>query len=210
MVKLVFFDCDGVLAFGKPWPRLNRVVGIPEELTIKWWQDYYSGKLGYKEWVKRVEDIYLKRGLTRPVFEKTLKQCTINPEAYPLVRYLKTKKIKTAVISSGIDAYVRPVAEKLGLDFWRANYTFTFNKKGEFVRFNYRAPDEKAKVIEIKEICQKLKIKPTQTIFVGDSVNDLEAFKFTQHGVLYQTENDGYKKVAWKTINNLLEVKDLL
>jgi len=208
--KLVFFDCDGVLVFGKPWPRLHQVVGIPKKLEEKWFWGYYSGKLSFKQWVKNVEDVYIKKGLTRALFKKTLKQYTINPEAPPLIKYLKRKKIKTAVVSSGIDYYVKPVAEKLGLDFWRANYTFTFNKNEKFVRFNYLAPDEKAKVVQIKEICQKLKVRPTKTIFVGDSVNDLEAFKFTKHGVLYRTEVDGYKKAAWKTIKNLSEIKNLL
>jgi len=208
--KLIFFDCDGVLTFSKPWPRLHRVVGIPEKLEQKWFWDYFSGNLGFKQWIKNVEDFYIKKGLTRSLFEKTLKRYTINPEAPPLIKYLKGKKIKTAVVSSGIDYYVKPVAKKLGLDFWRTNYTLTFNKDEKFVGFNYLAPDEKAKVIQIEEICQKLKIKPTKTIFVGDSINDLEAFKFTRHGVLYRTEDDSYEKVAWKTIKNLSEIKGLL
>jgi len=209
--KLVFFDCDGVLLIGRvPWQRLHRAVGLPDGLDEKWFQEYYSGKINSRQWIKNIENFYLKKGLTRFVFEKTLSQLDINPEAYSLVDYLKKRKIKTAIISSGIDYYVKKVAKKLGIDLWRTNYTFSFKKDGKLKQINYLDCDEKTKVIQTKEICRKFKIKPTETLFVGDSINDLEAFKLTKHGVLYKTEDDSYKKFAWKTIKNLEEIKDFL
>lgn len=208
--KLVFFDCDGVLHPDITWTRLHRAVGLPEELRVQWFNEYYSGKISHTQWLTNIENYYLKRNLTRSFFEKTLTGFEINPEAFPLIDYLREKKIKTAVISGGIDYYVKPIARELGFDFWRANYTFSFDKKGKFKRIDYRGDEEKMKIAGIKEICQRLKIKPTQTIFVGDSINDREAFKLTKHGVLYKTEDDFLRKIAWKTIKNLSEIKDLL
>jgi phosphoserine phosphatase len=208
--KLVFFDCDGVLNRDESWIRLHRAVGIPEELDTRWFNEYFSGKISNVRWIMNIESYYLQRGLTRSLFEKTLSEFEIDLEAYSLIDYLKERKIKTAVISSGIDFYVKPIAQELGLNFWRANYTFDFDGEGKFKRIDYRGDEEKVKVADIREICQRLKIKPTQTIFVGNSFNDREAFKLTKHGVLYKTEDDDLRKIAWKTIKNLSEIKDLL
>jgi len=209
--KLVFFDCDGVILIGTiPWKRLHRAGGVSKDQDEKWFKEHYSGKLSYKQWVKIIEEIYIKNGMNRFLFKKALSHYEINPEIYPLLNYLKKRKIKTAIISSGIDEYVKPIARELGIDLWRTNYTFSFRKDGKLKKINYIDSDKKTKVIQIKEICQKFKIKPTETIFVGDSINDLEAFKLTKHGVLYRNDFDGYKKFAWKTIKNLGKIKELL
>lgn len=208
--KVVFFDCDGVLVISNPWIKLNFAVKIPEAIDRSWLKDYYSGKITFRQWIKRIEKAYLKRGLSFSLFKKLLSRPKINSEVFGILRYLKKKKIKTAVISSGIDYCVKTIAKKLDLDFWRANYNFIFGKDGKFRRIDYVDTEEKAKAIQIKEICRKLKIKPTQTIFVGDSFNDVDAFKLTKHGVMYQSKDKTLKKVAWKRIKNLSELKNLL
>ncbi len=210
--KIVFFDCDGVLLIGKiPWRRLHRIGGISSEQGRKWWNAHYSGKLKHQQWIKNIEEVYIKNGMNKTIFKETLNHHEINPEIYPLLDYLKKRKIKTAIISSGIDEYVKSVAQKLKFDFWRSNHSFSFNRKGELKKINYFGIDEKVKPYQIKEICQKLKIEPKETLFVGDSINDLEAFKLTGHGVLYKTkENDDYEKFAWKVIRDLREIKEIL
>lgn len=210
--KLVFFDCDGVILIGKfPWYHLHRAGGVSIEQAKEWWDAHYAGKLIHQKWIKNIEEIYIKNGVDYPLFKETLSHYEINPEIYPLIKYFKQRKIKTAMISSGIDEYVKPVAEKLGFDLWRVNYNFAFEKNGKLKKISYIGIDNKVKTYQIKEICQKLKIKPTETLFVGDSINDLEAFKLTKHGVLYKTKwNDCYEKYAWKVIKNLIEIKDIL
>jgi len=209
--KLVFFDCDGVLLIEAiPWKRLHRAAGLSEEQDEKWFNEYYSGKISYKQWVKNVEEIYIKNGMNRSLFKKTLSLHEINPEIYSLLDFLEKRKIKTAIISSGIDEYVKPVARELGIELCRTNYSFDFDKNGKLKKINYLNSDKKSKVIQIKEICRKFKIKPTETLFIGDSINDLEAFKLTKHGVLYKNDFEGYKKFAWKTIKNLGEIKKFL
>lgn len=123
--KFVFFDCDGVLLIEAiPWKRLHRAGGLSGEQDEKWFNDYYSGKISYKQWVKNVQQTYIKNGMNYSLFKKTLASHEINPEIYPLLDFLKKRKIEKAIISSGIDEYVKPVAKELGFDLWRTNYTF--------------------------------------------------------------------------------------
>lgn len=207
--KLVFFDCDGVLLIETiPWKRLHQAGGLSEEQDKKWLNEYYSGKISYEQWIKNIEETYIKNGMNRSLFKKIISLYKINPEIYSLLDFLKEKKIKIAIISGGIDEYIKPVARKLGIELCRTNYSFEFDKNDKLKKINYFYPDKKSKVIEIKEICRRFNIKPIETIFVGDSINDLGAFKLTKHGVLYENENnDCYKKFAWKTIKNLEEIK---
>jgi HAD superfamily phosphoserine phosphatase-like hydrolase len=160
--------------------------------------------------MENIQQTYIKNGMSYSLFKETLAYHEINPQIYPLLKYLKKNKIKTAIISSGIDEYVNPVAKELGIDLCQTNYTFSFDRKGKLQKINYLSSDQESKVIQIKEICRQFGIKPTETLFVGDSINDLKAFKLTKHGILYKRGyNDRrYKKYAWKTIKNLEEIKN--
>ncbi len=46
-VKIVFFDCDGILLFGNPWRKIANAVGLPTQLDKKWFRDYYDNKLSF-------------------------------------------------------------------------------------------------------------------------------------------------------------------
>ena len=209
-IPIVFFDCDGVLVTNFLWPNLHKAVGLSDELDKKWWDEYYSGIITNEQWVKNVADFYRKQKLNKILFEKTLSDIKFNEEAFEIFNYLKEQKILTAIISSGIDFYVKKVAKVLNPDYWRANATFHFDNNGLFTKWDYLTDDNQTKVIQINEICEELGIKPTDTIFVGDTDNDLEAFKLTRHGILYKGKNPDHIKLAWKSIGNLMQIKDII
>lgn len=208
----VFFDCDGVLMFGNPFERLNLAVGISAEQDQAWFAEYYEGKLTYQQWTENLEACYRKANLTRARFQEIMevKDYALNPEAVELLPYLHSENVETAIISSGIDYYVSRVAEILKIPQWRCNAVFYFDSRGNFERIENIAEDPQAKVIQVKELCQQMHLDPGQIIFVGDSANDLMAFELTHHGLLYRTENPEYESRAWKRINNLLEIKDII
>lgn len=207
---LVFFDCDGVLIFNLLWSDLNQAFGISAKQDRKWYEDYYQGRLSFKEWNERIEKYYRKNKLKKRQFERCLSNFSLNPEAKELVDFLHQKGVKMAIISSGIDFYIKKVAQKLEISLWRANYSFIFDKKGNFVKMKYLTDDPQAKVLHIKEICQELSIKPTETAYIGDSMNDCQAFKLTQHGVLYRGNDKRLTKLCWLKVDNLLELKRYL
>lgn len=207
--KIVFFDCDGVLIFDRLWDKLHRAIGLSEELDTRWFKDYYAGKLDFKDWIDRLENFYREKRLDRRLFERKLTDFTTNSEAMDLIEYLKQRKFKLAIISSGIDFYVEKVANKVGIFEWRTNYLFQFDQDGLFTKMVYQTNEEKAKVHQVQEICLELSVKPTDTIFIGDSINDVEAFKYTQHEILYKPEGKPYKDAAWRTVNDLREIKGL-
>ncbi|OGH11656.1 MAG: hypothetical protein A3B38_02985 [Candidatus Levybacteria bacterium RIFCSPLOWO2_01_FULL_36_13] len=218
--KIVFFDCDGVLISGNAWYRLHRTMGITDSLDKEWAAEYSSGKLTHAQWTQNVVNHYKNNKLTRKIFEDILdaKNFLFNKEAGKLIDSIKAQGIDVAIISSGIDYYVKEVAEHFGIEKWRCNAFFDFDEKGNFTNIRFITDDHLAKNIEIKDICKKLNINPEETFYIGDSANDIRAFEFTKHGILYLTDfEDPWRKVnsdliksAWKKVNNLEEVIDII
>ncbi len=211
-VKIVFFDCDGILLFGNPWAKLAKATGISEKLDLKWYLDYYSNKLPFDKWNKNIEDYYKKGGLNRKMYEEIvdLKNYTINKEGKKLLEYIKSRGIEIAIISSGTGEYVSKVARHFNIKYWRANITMVFDKNDNFVRFQCVDEDPKAKVVEIKSVCKLLNISPQDSLFIGDAYNDMDAFEYTKRGILYKTKDEKLERLAFKKIDNLLEIIDII
>lgn len=218
--QIVFFDCDGVLVFGNPWVKLHREMNISYELDREWFNEYYSGKISFKQWNEKIENQYRKEKLTKETFEEllNLKNFVLNDEAWNLVNTLKERKIPTAIISNGIDFYVEKVAQHFGIDYCVANASFVFDENGYFQNINVIGNDDYIKVRAIDRICKETKTDPKKSLYIGDSLNDIEAFRHTKRGILYESVNgenirDGWTvldraviKAAWKRVNNLNEV----
>lgn len=213
-IRLVFFDCDGVLT-DDGWRKLDRIA-IPDRVHTYWKARFDEGKMTLDEWIEETQKTYLNHGLTRSYVQRLYSHIKINPQAPAIFKYLNERDIRTAIISSGFEQYVKNIAVKLEADFYRANTTLIFNKRGEFKKFEYVNRNALlAKVNAVNEICKLLDIPVNQTIFVGDSYVDLDAFKLTKHGVLYQMAEfeahiEELEKYAWKKIKHLSEIKKLI
>lgn len=212
MVKIIFFDCDGVLTFGSIWERLNRFVGLDKSLSPSWAKEYYSGKITFREWERRIEEVYKKARLTKTQFQRLLEPINLNPDALSFLKYLNRNhpEVKKGIISSSLNSFVEKVAKKLKLDFWRANSSLVFDEKGFFKGIKSYAEDPIAKVLHVKEICKIYKVNVRDTIFIGDSYNDIEAFKYTGRGILYKTRDPKLEKFATKRIESFSELERFL
>ena len=181
-IDIIFFDCDGVLVFGNPWVKLHREMNISYELDRRWFDEYYSGKISFEEWNEKIETQYKREKLTRQLFEEILdlKNFTLNDEAWNLINFIKAKDIPTAIISNSIDYYVERVAKRFDFDYWNANAHLEFDQKDNFKKFIISDKDRDGKVNAINKIAELAKVDPHNSIYIGDSANDLMAFKYTK------------------------------
>lgn len=208
--KIVFFDCDGVLINSNTWENLVKLVKFPRRKNDLLWNQYYSGKLSFKKWVD-IQSVYFRRNLTRIKYQKEIvKKVEINQDAREIVTYLKKKNIPVVIISSGEIDYVKAVADQLKIKIFKVNTYFRFNQAGKFVRMDFHTEDPIAKIDQVNEICKMFNCLPEETFFVGDSNNDLMAFGLTKHGLLYKNKDKKCVKAAWKTIENLNEIKNII
>ena len=210
--KIVFFDCDGVLLFGNPLGQLGEASNLSQTIYRKWAQNYYDRKITFDEWVKNIESSYKKAKLNKKKYDAIIdfKHYEINKEAKDLIEYLREKRYEIAIISSGSKEYVSQVANYFGIKHYRINTIMDFDDSGLFVRLKTFGEDPDVKVMQINEICEMLNVDPTETIFIGDSDNDLKAFEYTKHGILYKTKDPRFEKIAWKRVDDLREVIKIL
>ncbi len=209
--KIVFFDCDGVLLFGHPLTRLEEKLNIRQFLN-KQWDEFYSGKIKFDDWIRNIEFYYKKAGLTKEKYEEIIdiKNYKINKEAEGLIKYLKEKNYQVVIISSGSEKYVSQVANYFEIKYYRINTIFVFDKYGKFVKLGTFGEDSDVKVLQIKEICDLLGADPSEALFIGDSDNDLKAFEYTKHGILYGPSDARLEKSAWKRVDDLREIINIL
>jgi len=210
-IKLICFDVDGTLVEGNSWLRLTEAMGY----STKEHSDIYlrckKGEVTFVEGLKILEEAYhssvnANKNFINDLFNKT----EIKGEVKDLISYLKGKGYLIYLISSSIDIYVGLVSERIGADGFYANSSLEFDKEGNLKKIIYRENEGELKVEHLQNLIKKLGITMDQVVFIGDSDNDIEAFEATKQGIAVNSSSDKLKKVSWKIVDSLGEIKNIL
>jgi len=185
-VKLVIFDMEGVLLkyhydgdkiLKSVWSKLANYLGEDswktyQESHKKWKSGKYKG---YLHWVNDYLKLYHDYGLTKPVFLKFLTK-----EYYTGVRevlkVLRKRKIKTAIVSGGFKKHVDLVADDLQIDHRIAACELKW-KGNKYIGGNVVPFDEKGKKLIIDLIRKGYGFEKKECVFIGDGNNDVYAAK---------------------------------
>ncbi|ADJ27586.1 phosphoserine phosphatase SerB [Nitrosococcus watsonii] len=118
------------------------------------------------------------------IYEKNL---TLNPGGKALLAALKQRDIKIALVSGGFTYFTERLKQEYNLDYTLANQLEVRNNQltgalaGQIV-----GASAKAKFLLM--LCEKLAIKPWQTIAIGDGANDLEMLKVAGLSIAYHAK----------------------
>ena len=118
------------------------------------------------------------------VFEERLK---LNPGAEVMLKGLKEKGIKTALVSGGFTFFTERLKEQLGLDYTMANVLTEKNGKltGEV---SGAVCGAEAKADFLITQCEKLGISTSQVVAIGDGANDLSMMKEAGLSIAYHAK----------------------
>ncbi|HEY4474274.1 MAG TPA: HAD-IB family phosphatase [Candidatus Paceibacterota bacterium] len=210
-IKAVAFDIDGTLVRENFWHKLHQLFGLSDEDDFRWFELYHEKKLEYREWMDLISAEYRKNPQSKEAIEETFREYLFVQETKKLIKRLQGK-YELALISSNIDAYVEDVGNRLSIPFRYAFSTIEYNTSGMFSRiaFTSEGTELEAKVEAIQDLCARLLLKPEQVVFVGDSRNDLDAFRYTGRGILLREGNEELRTAAWKRVSNLSELEAIL
>jgi len=210
-IKAVAFDIDGTLVRENFWHKLHQLFGLSDENDFRWFELYHEKKLGYREWMGLISAEYRKNPQSKEAIEETFREYLFVQETKKLIKRIQGK-YELALISSNIDAYVEDVGNRLSIPFRYAFSTIEYNTSGMFSRiaFTSEGTELEAKVEAIQDLCARLLLKPEQVVFVGDSRNDLDAFRYTGRGILLREGNEELRTAAWKRVSNLSELEAIL
>jgi HAD superfamily phosphoserine phosphatase-like hydrolase len=180
--RLVAFDLDGTLLQGDNykwswtlvWKHLNYADTVRSNLMTRYLNKKKDGHAGwYKEWCDRTAALFRKKGLKRADFAAITNGLTPVDGLDETISALKSRGLKLAIISGGIDVFL---LEKMSnyaefFDYVFIN-KFSFDKDGLFTGVAATPYDFEGKWKAIQEICEWEGLTANQVVFVGDGFND--------------------------------------
>ena len=167
-IKLMVSDMDSTLISIETIDEVARQVGLSTEVSFIT-EEAMQGQLDFSESFKK--RLSILKGVGTESFNDVYKnKMELNPGASELVKFLKSIKIKTALVSGGINFFAEKVTDVLGIDTYRANDVEIKNEAltGKVLG---KVVDAKAKANYIEELCNYYRLSPKQVIAIGDGAN---------------------------------------
>lgn len=213
MIKLVCFDFDGTVIdvpYSTWLPITEAMDVVDENLILK--KRFLDGEISYLDWSRETVNLYVRSGLTLDKFKNIFESHNIVDGFDALVDALKTKGIRTAIVSGGIEnVYEMKFQNKLSIDFLKFSARFLFDGDGKIYDAVLKDYDFDGKAKAVDEICSESGINPAKEVaFVGDSMNDLSVMKHVALGIAFKSKVEELKKQADYIANSMGEVHLIL
>ena len=167
---LVVMDVDSTLIDQEVIELLAECAGKRAEVEAVT-ERAMSGELDFEASLKA--RVSLLKGLPESVIEETLAKCTFTKGARELVATVHAAGGKVGAVSGGFTQLLEPLAQDIGLDFFRANVlevvdgVLTGEVVGDII-------DKPAKATALLEWATAIEIDVKFTIAIGDGANDLD------------------------------------
>lgn len=178
---LLVMDVDSTLILEEGIDLLGEEAGVGEQVAAIT-ERAMRGELDFEEALR--ERVALLKGLPISVFDKIMEKIHFTPGAVELVKELKARGYKVAVVSGGFHETVDRLAAELDLDYVRANRLevvdeiLTGQVLGEIV-----TKETKKACLEAWAAENGLDL--SQTIAMGDGANDLPMIQTAGIGVAF-------------------------
>lgn len=200
-IKLVGFDWDGTLTkmpVKHSWMLIDLALGCARERDALA-EKYKRNEIDYLEWCRLCVELYKKFGLNeKSLRELVERNVTLHKGALETLNELRSRGIKVCIISGGIRNMYDYASEKFGLSVDYANFAakLEFDKKtGKLIGGEYKEDDYDGKLHVLKEYCKKAGAALEETLYVGDSRNDLPIFKAAA-GIAFSSHIEELKSCA--------------
>lgn len=211
--KLVFFDVDGTLVqelkekmlahtgYIEPhefedsiWVTLHRYFKTTNEAREQY-KEFHDGILSYKNWVEKNVALWEERGADREKMEKAFAEFTVQTTgAEETIRELKQAGIALAVLSGGLKQLVEHhYPSEFSPVF--AN-DILYDEKGAIVGSETTPYDFGGKLRGLREVCRIHGVQLSETVYVGDNINDFQAMEEVGLGIAFNSKSEALNKAA--------------
>ncbi|MCS4487764.1 phosphoserine phosphatase SerB [Streptococcus sciuri] len=204
---LLVMDVDSTLIREEGIDLLGEEAGVGDQVA-KITERAMRGELDFKEALN--ERVRLLKGLSITVFERILEKIHFTPGAEQLVAELNDRGYKVAVVSGGFHQTVDSLAERLGLDYVKANRLevengiLTGRVVGEIVT-------KETKKNCLKQWAAENGLSLSQTIAMGDGANDLPMIQTAGIGIAFCAKPIVKEQASYAiTEKNLYKVIEIL
>lgn len=182
--RLACFDMDSTLIKAEVIDELAKHAGIGDQVA-EITERAMQGELDFNQ--SFTQRMALLKGLSEHVLEKVANELTLMDGLATLLRNLKNKGYKTAILSGGFNYFGEFLQSKFGFDYVYAN---TLEIENGLLTGRAIAPIVNAdrKALLLKKIAEKHDIPLEQTIAVGDGANDLEMLATAGLGIAFRAK----------------------
>ncbi len=208
MVGLVVFDMDGVLVdIESSWVHVHKRFGVNNDHSL---YAYLRGEITDLEFIRRDIDLWRKSNpeVTTRDITKMLMDVPLMPGAQETIAELRSRGIKTAIVSAGIDLLAERVAHQLGMDLHRAN--------GMMSDANGRLTGEGILQVRLADKGEALAaaalilgVSTEETASVGNSKYDVSMFRRSALGIAFCPEDDEVRREADVVVDEK-DLRDIL
>jgi phosphoserine phosphatase len=197
---LVVLDVDSTLIENEAIELIAAEAGSLE-LVAAVTERAMRGELDFAQSLR--ERVATLAGLPDSVFDKVRTQIRVTQGAQELIAKVKAHGGHVGVVSGGFHELLDPLAESLGLDFWKANRLeiedgkLTGKVLGNIV-------DAQTKADTLSEWAQLTNTPLSQTVAIGDGANDLNMMRVAGIGIAFCA-----KPIVQEQANVALNERDL-
>ncbi len=197
-IKLMVFDMDGVLLKNRNswYVIINRAIknnNYNDYNRMEYTFDYIYKNNIPENYYNNLKDYNIKKYLNINDMSDNINNT---------VEYLKSKNIKTAIVSAGSHCFAEYLSDLFGMDYFIGN-KIDINKK-----IFIKNVDPAYKDKNIKFIQKKFNVKMENTISIGDSFYDLSMKRSSKYFIAFNPSNIEMMKYSDFVVksNNLYDV----
>lgn len=181
-IKLACFDFDGTLMKTYSFATICRAFGIEERFKREVLDLWSRREINLREFDEKAT--LLLKGLPEKEVVGKFPLLKPMPGAAELMDYLRSKSVRTAIITCALTYFPKMMAEKLGMDWWASNECEVNEDgilTGRIARHNLATPEDKARVM--REYAKRVGCSLGEVAALGDSRIDLEMLKAAGLGI---------------------------
>jgi HAD superfamily PSPase-like hydrolase len=212
--RLVAFDVDGTLIGSRDgrvvWQFLNQRFGGDAEVNARRFRAYLDKKITYAEWVELDVGQWVAAGATREqIVEEILRRLYLLPGARETVETLNDRGFRLAVISGTIDLVLELLYPQHPFDEVFTNRIW-FDDSGQIAGWEATPFDMEGKARALAQIAGRLGIDMSQTVYVGDNLNDIQVMGVAGLAIAYDPKHSSVGRAAdavvHKDLRRILEL----
>jgi phosphoserine phosphatase len=194
-IEFVAFDMDGTLVdVESSWAEVHRFFGDSNEEALDL---FLKDKIDDLEFIRRDVRIWWKHAphLTRDDLDRILENVPLMPGAEEVFTELHERKIRTAIVSGGIDLLADRIGRRLGVDRVLANGLRT-DAAGRLTGEGEVRVPIKGKGTVLARLQQEFRCPLEVTASVGNSEIDVALFRKSRIGVAFLPADDAVRAGA--------------
>jgi len=186
--KMVVFDMEGVLinpSGSSTWGVVFDKLGIIDEHK-RLRERFKSGEFsGYMNWSDEACKVLKAYGLTRGKFAEIIDSQQLITGVREAIQDLREQGYKTAIITGSFTALAQRIQKELGINDAIAHCDLKFDNQGKLDSWELFRVDFGGKVDALSQIASKYNIAPSESIFVGDGLNDIPVFRKAGYSIAF-------------------------